>query len=257
MGGKFSGRKCKYPSPAEWMEMVKSWQQEKDKTKQDKLFVEMYSRARTWVMGRIWAYCGGFLGGAVSMEECEQEARMALLRCLQRFDTTKYDSFFAYYKQWIRHHLFRFLNKATQGAVNKPIAAREKVIFKNARGEELSDKEKRLLMRNLSLDEPCGEDNTLSVAELLLNRQGCLSGQQKSLENYYKEEHLINHLNELLECLGSREKDVLTRRFYGGETLQAVANAYGMSREAIRQIQKKSLKRLRQRAASMQMENPF
>jgi len=101
----------------------------------------------------------------------------------------------------------------------------------------------RAIVEPLSLDSPVGDSDDTSLGEFLIDRVGENPAEAASRA-------IIRHqLEELLSTLGDRERDVIMMR-YGltdgqPHTLEEVARCFQVTRERIRQIEQKSLKKLK------------
>lgn len=97
--------------------------------------------------------------------------------------------------------------------------------------------------RLISLDQPAGEDGTTELVELLVDHRQLLP------EDEVTRHALCEAIDDVLAQLSDREAYVIRRRFgLNGEmqsTLQEIGDHYDVTRERIRQIQEKALRRLR------------
>lgn len=105
----------------------------------------------------------------------------------------------------------------------------------------------------ISLDQPAGEDGTTELVELLVDHRQLLP------EDEVTRHALFEAIDDVLAQLSDREAYVIRRRFgLNGETqstLQEIGDHYEVTRERIRQIQDKALRRLRHPVRSRQLRN--
>jgi RNA polymerase primary sigma factor len=200
-----------------------------------------------------------------------QDGNCGLIRAAEKFDGSKGFKFSTYATWWIRQAIEHGIGDRGR-LVRLPMHVHEKVqkVRKAMRvltGQfdrvptltELADEThmepgyvQALLDLDrpvISLDAPLGDDGDLRLSDLLAaaeDRDGRTDPAQIVVHA-----HMREHLTGVLrDCLSSREAHVLKRRFGIGtgieETLEAIGTSMGVTRERIRQIEKRSLTRLRE-----------
>lgn len=104
-----------------------------------------------------------------------------------------------------------------------------------------------------SLDEPVGEDEDTARVDFLPSEN------QESVEDFIAKLELREKVDELLKTLTDREKKVLELRFgfYDGHerTLEEIGQMLNLTRERIRQIEKKALEKLRHPSLSKKLKD--
>lgn len=215
----------------------------------------------------------------LDFEDLEQLGMLAIIEATKRFDFSKETQFSTYATYWI----WQIMNRSvidTGFMVRLPVHIFEKI--KKARALDLKfykqgkNNSERLKLiaaeinltlegtRKLfalynafinikSLDEPIGEDEDTARIELLPTEN------QESPEDVITKGELREKIDELLETLTDREKKVLVLR-YGLEdnrerTLEEIGKIFNLTRERIRQIEVKALKKLRHPSRSKKLKD--
>ena len=194
-----------------------------------------------------------------------QEGNVGLMRAVDRFDYRRGYKFSTYAMWWIRQgitraitdqartiripaHVFLTISRLVraQGQLRQDLR-REPTPGELAQHMEMSSKRVQKILRiarePVSLDTPVGEEMESSLGDLLADKEGFSASQ--SIHNL----DLREQMSEVLKTLKPREAEILKRRF-GMEddcvhTLEEVARHFALTRERIRQIEAKALKKLR------------
>jgi len=193
-----------------------------------------------WHVGRLLGGAESYAG--VDRDDLVQEACLGLMRAAEKFDPAFGTRFSTYATGWCRQFVQRTIqNNAT--AVRTPVHAQEK---RRKAGVAMRP-------RVDSLDAPFqtrrGDDADRTWHDVLggsapLPDAGC-----DSLDR----ERVIAGLVDAAQ-LTERERDVLRRRFTREQTLDAIAGHYGLTRERIRQVEAKALRKLRDAAERLGVE---
>jgi RNA polymerase primary sigma factor len=214
-----------------------------------------------------------FSGSGIALLDLINEGNIGLIEAARRFDPDEGVKFISYAVWWIRQAIMQVLAEQ-QGSVRLPlkqagllykIRRKYEELFKKhgqeptnqdlaqALGITVKDVEEvlRVSRRALSLESPIGEDSDTAYLELLQAEDVTPVDQELIRTSLHDE------IIKLLENLTEREKDVITLRFGIGSdstmTLEAVGEKLGLSRERIRQIEKKAKKKLQRAAKGRQL----
>jgi len=201
----------------------------------------------------------------VSLSDLIQEGNLGLLRAVEKFDWQRGFKFSSYATWWIHQAIIRAL--AEKGRLIKvPIYFTERIRRVDRAMQSLSrelEKEPSLaeLAESLGLDESevtnliltsrepvsleagLGDLEDISLADVLEDAR------VEQADEALKKTSLVDELEEALKTLSPREEQVLRLRFGLGEdqdhTLEEIGAQFGVSRERVRQIEQKGLRKLR------------
>ncbi|TCN72845.1 sigma-70 family RNA polymerase sigma factor [Acetobacteroides hydrogenigenes] len=210
----------------------------------------------------------------LSLPDLINEGNLGLIKAAEKFDETRGFKFISYAVWWIRQSILQALAEQSRivrlplnqvGSLNKINKAFAKFEQENERTpspEELADaldlpKEKvsdtlRVAGRHVSVDAPFvdGEDN--SLLDVLVNPDS--PNADRSLIN----ESLVKEIERALSTLTDRERDII-RLFFGigcsEMTLEEIGEKFGLTRERVRQIKEKAIRRLRHSTRSKHLKS--
>ena len=200
----------------------------------------------------------------LSLPDLINEGNLGLIKAAEKFDETRGFKFISYAVWWIRQSILQALAEQSRivrlplnqvgslNKINKAFARFEQENERTPSPEELADvldlpKEKvsdtlRVSGRHVSVDAPFsdGEDNNL--LDVLVNTDS--PNADRGLIN----ESLSTEVERALATLTDRERDII-RYFFGigcpEMTLEEIGEKFGLTRERVRQIKEKAIRRLR------------
>jgi len=208
-----------------------------------------------------------YRGMGLTLDDLIQEGNVGLIKAVERYDHRKGVRFATYAGYWIKQTIRRALtNKSRAVRVPAHVTARlrrlrrsrkelESDLHRPPTAQELAEhtgfsvaqvrRLTRLQQRKiLSLDMPIGDDDSSELGDLVPDQKAV------PVEEAYAERRLRQDVREIVvERLSAREQKVLRMR-YGldsrqSQTLKQVAKQLGITRERVRQIEKRALRRLR------------
>ena len=210
-----------------------------------------------------------YQNNGLSLGDLINEGNLGLIKAAECFDETKGFKFISYAVWWIRQSILQALAEQSRivrlplnqvgslNKINKAFSSFEQEHERRPSPEELAETldlpaEKvadtlRVSGRHISVDAPFveGEDN--SLLDVLVNDDSPVA--DKTLIN----ESLSTEVERALATLTERERDII-RLFFGINcqemTLEEIGEKFGLTRERVRQIKEKAIRRLRHSSRS-------
>ena len=198
-----------------------------------------------------------YSGTSISFEEMVQESVFGLFRAAEKWDATLGNRFSTYASHWIDQSISRFLGDASR-TVRLPVHAHEQVRKAKsiARSDFLNGREFRGIHKVAAEVETTAEKllNLLKADQMTLSleqfkKKNDLASNEDA-DSLAEHVELVKDIEVALVLLHPREAGVLRYRYglHGDEpmTLDAIGEKLGLTRERIRQVEKKALENLRE-----------
>lgn len=207
-----------------------------------------------------------YVGRGMLFLDLIQEGNMGLMRAVDKFDHEKGFKFSTYATWWIRQAITRAVADQARTiripvhmveTINKLVRIQRQLVQELSREpspEEIGERMgitaervqqiQKIAQEPISLEAPVGEEEDSSLGDFISDPQAL------NPYEYTVQEMVKRTLDEVLETLTDREEKVLRLR-YGlldgkTHTLEEVGKEFGVTRERIRQIESKALRKLRQ-----------
>ena len=205
----------------------------------------------------------------LSLADLINEGNFGLIKAAEKFDETRGFKFISYAVWWIRQSILQAIAEQSRiirlplnqvSSVNKINKVLNKFEQENERRPSIDEiaqdtdiSEEKIIeafkvnTHHISVDAPFHDDDESSLLDVIPN--DAIPSTDKSLV----EESLRAEIGRVLDILEDREKKVIEAYFGINQremTLEEIGSKYGLTRERVRQIKEKAIRRLRQQTNS-------
>jgi len=201
----------------------------------------------------------------LSLPDLINEGNVGLIKAAEKFDETRGFKFISYAVWWIRQSILQALAEQSRivrlplnqvGAAGKISRIMNKFEQENERHPSVNEIEEQidlpkdkidealnLSTHHVSMDAPFADGDENSLLDVLVNEDSPTADRQLVLES------LKTEIDSMLKLLNERERNIL-QAFFGINqpelTLEEIGVKYGLTRERVRQIKEKAIRRLRE-----------
>ncbi|OFY49220.1 MAG: RNA polymerase subunit sigma [Bacteroidetes bacterium GWF2_41_31] len=206
----------------------------------------------------------------LSLQDMINEGNLGLIKAAQRFDETRGFKFISYAVWWIRQSILQALAEQSRivrlplnqvGSLNKIKKTTSRLEQKYermpseseiAQEMEVADHKinsaMKIATKYVSMDAPLGEEDDTSFLDMYIPRDA------EETDESLMRESLGSEIQRSLASLSDKERDVINM-YYGigmnhGFTLEEIGDKFDLTRERVRQIKEKAIRRLRHTARS-------
>lgn len=209
----------------------------------------------------------------LSLPDLINEGNLGLIKAAEKFDETRGFKFISYAVWWIRQSILQAIAEQSRivrlplnqvGSVNKINRILNKFEQEHERRpnvDEIADQidlpEEKIVEamkvngKHISVDAPIMEGADSSLLDVLPNTESPMADNELVMESLREE------VASALNVLNERERNII-ECFYGINqremTLEEIGDKFGLTRERVRQIKEKALRRLRQNTKSKQLK---
>ena len=209
----------------------------------------------------------------LSLPDLINEGNLGLIKAAEKFDETRGFKFISYAVWWIRQSILQAIAEQSRivrlplnqvGSVNKINRILNKFEQEHERRpnvDEIADQidlpEDKIIEamkvngKHISVDAPIMEGADSSLLDVLPNTESPMADNELVMESLREE------VASALNVLNERERNII-ECFYGINqremTLEEIGDKFGLTRERVRQIKEKALRRLRQNTKSKQLK---
>ncbi len=210
----------------------------------------------------------------LSLPDLINEGNVGLIKAARRFDETRGFKFISYAVWWIRQSILQALAEQSRivrlplnqvGSINKikkTISRLEQELNRPPSDEEIAkflettegkvNAAKRISNRSISIDAPISHEDDTSMVDFITNKDALAS------DDSLIKESLTQEIQRSLATLSDKEKEVVNL-YYGigmnhGLTLDEIGVKFDLTRERVRQIKEKAIRRLKHPSRSKQLK---
>ena len=200
----------------------------------------------------------------LSLPDLINEGNLGLIKAVEKFDETRGFKFISYAVWWIRQSILQAIAEQSRivrlplnqvGSVNKISRALNKFEQEHERRPSVDEiaettdlPEDKIAdamnanTRHVSVDAPFVDGDDNSLLDILANNDAPMA------DNELVKQSLQTEISRALQLLNERERNII-EAFFGINqpelTLEEIGNKYGLTRERVRQIKEKAIRRLR------------
>ena len=214
-----------------------------------------------------------YQGQGLPLTDLINEGNLGLIKAAERFDETRGFKFISYAVWWIRQSILQALAEhsrivrlplnrvGTISKINKAAERLEQEFERSPRADELArqlemkpnevNDAQRISRRHHSLDTPFSDEDKNCLLDVIPDSSTAEPDQELQMDSLQEE------VSAALDTLKDREREVI-KMYFGishsyALTLNEIGEEFGLTRERVRQIKEKAIRRLRHRSRSRKL----
>ena len=216
-----------------------------------------------------------YQGQGLPLTDLINEGNLGLIKAAERFDETRGFKFISYAVWWIRQSILQALAEhsrivrlplnrvGTISKINKAAERLEQEFERSPRADELArqlemkphevNDAQRISRRHHSLDTPFSDEDKNCLLDVIPDQAAEEPDKELQMDSLQEE------VSAALDTLKDREREVIRMYFGIGQsyalTLNEIGEEFGLTRERVRQIKEKAIRRLRHRSRSRKLRH--
>jgi RNA polymerase primary sigma factor len=209
----------------------------------------------------------------LSLPDLINEGNLGLIKAAQKFDETRGFKFISYAVWWIRQSIMQAIAEQSRivrlplnqvGSVSRINRILNKFEQENERhpsineiAEEIDMPEKKIAYamkintKHISVDAPFSDGEESSLLDILPNQDS------PAADDELEQQSLRDEVQRTLDMLGEKEREIV-EAFFGISqpemTLEEIGDKYGLTRERVRQIKEKAVRKLRHNKSNVKLK---
>lgn len=236
---------------------------------------EVICKKNRQLVYNIAKYYVKYFNHKLEIDDLFQVGMIGLLKAAEKFDVQRDTTFCTYATFWIRQYIIRTIldtgleirvpvhmidtinkvNKESMSLNEKNFEKDKKIAEKLSIPTETVRKSRYIfnyILNTVSLDDEIGHEHNSTLKDMMVDNATEIP------ENIMLKHKLYKYIDDILYELSTREREIILYRFglnQDSRTLNEIGQIYGLTRERIRQIEDKVLKKLKVKAKRMKLED--
>lgn len=236
----------------------------------DKIALEKLTRAN---LRFVVSVAKQYQNQGLSLPDLINEGNLGLIKAAQKFDETRGFKFISYAVWWIRQSIMQAIAEQSRivrlplnqvGSVSRINRILNKFEQENERhpsineiAEEIDMPEEKIAYamkintKHISVDAPFSDGEESSLLDILPNQDS------PAADDELEQQSLRDEVQRTLDMLGEKEREIV-EAFFGISqpemTLEEIGDKYGLTRERVRQIKEKAVRKLRHNKSNVKLK---
>tara|TARA_Y100000310_G_scaffold303229_1_gene341398 strand:- start:829 stop:1629 length:801 start_codon:yes stop_codon:yes gene_type:complete len=191
-----------------------------------------------------------YQGQGIDLSDLIAEGNYGLLKAINSFDWKKGYRFISYAVWWVKQSILQCLNENAR-TIRLPVNIVQEIQRQKKKiGNEITELDNKiaLLPTTITYDKPINEEGD-TLIHLLADKDAAMPD-----EIFDDECNIKTELKKLMKSLDARETEIIQRYYglsYTPHTLQEIGQIFNLTKERVRQIKEKALRKLRNDSYSL------